>query len=740
MYFNLTPYIILPLLSALINAILAGIALRERKVAAATPIFWMTLSLCIWSLAFSIETASNVLELKIICRKIVATSNCLIAPALIALALEVTSLKNLLTRRLILLLSVIPLLSTLLLWTSDLHNLQLYSFHTHRSGALQLLDYAQGNFFTLGHYYYILALYFIAIAIFFSGYWRSPRSEWIRFTYLISAALIPLLIEVFKITPLEGFNFTSSTFFISGALYFTAIFRYRLLDLVPIARETLIELMADPVIVVDRYGQVALANQAARTMFMLPKDPTGVSFALLENHYPLIAEFISDLADHGEECILKDGPEQRSWQFIKSPIAPQGVHQGWIITLKDITTLRSANEALQKSNELLTTLSLAVEQSPISIVITDLNGNIEFVNPTFTQVTGYSQEEAFGLNPRILKTELTSPELHKNLWETIIVGRIWEGELINKKKNGEVFTEQAKIAPIKDRKGNIRHYIAFKEDITARKLVEKELNQLNTSLLGRIDEESRRRMEQERLLANQARLVAMGEMIGAIAHQWRQPLATLAMIVQRMHAVGTMQKLTVEQLTEFKDNAMRQIKYMSDTIEEFRSFYSKDKHTEKFSPYTCITNAVRLFEPQFSGSNIKVEINAANTFDLQVMGFPNEFKQVVLNLLGNSRDAIAESRTTAGRPQNGRIVIDISIPADNLMQIDVRDNGGGIPDTIANRIFDPYFTTKEDRGGTGIGLYMSRMIMQESLGGSLRLIKTKEGAVFRIKLPLGELT
>jgi hypothetical protein len=227
MPFYFTPYIILPLISAIMNAILAGIALRERKVPAALPIFWIMFSLCIWSLAFSIGTAATIIEIKIVCRKIVATAACVTAPALIALSLEVTGLKNILSRRLIILASIIPLISTLLFWTSDYHNLQLYSYHLHQEGPLLLLDSSKGSFFTIGHYCYILAIYFIAIIIFSTGYRRSPRSDWNRFTCLIIAALVPVLVEIFNITPLRNFTFTSSTFFISGALYFSAIFRHR---------------------------------------------------------------------------------------------------------------------------------------------------------------------------------------------------------------------------------------------------------------------------------------------------------------------------------------------------------------------------------------------------------------------------------------------------------------------------------------------------------------------------------
>jgi signal transduction histidine kinase len=145
---------------------------------------------------------------------------------------------------------------------------------------------------------------------------------------------------------------------------------------------------------------------------------------------------------------------------------------------------------------------------------------------------------------------------------------------------------------------------------------------------------------------------------------------------------------------------------------------------------------VRLFEPQFTSSGIVVEVSSRGCAARYVSGFPNEFKQVVLNLLGNARDAILECRGGTGRPEAGHIGIDISINDNSIMRIDVGDNGCGIPADIAPRIFDPYFTTKEEQGGTGIGLYMSRMIVEDSLDGRLSLLENRGGAVFRIELPL----
>ena len=285
-------------------------------------------------------------------------------------------------------------------------------------------------------------------------------------------------------------------------------------------------------------------------------------------------------------------------------------------------------------------------------------------------------------------------------------------------------------------------YLSLTSDRVDRELRQSEelYRNLSSSLQEQIETETRLRVAQERKLANHSRLAAMGEMISAIAHQWRQPLATLGMIIQRTHAVGTMQELTTQNLDEFKQSAMRQVHYMSDTIEEFRGFYRPEKEKMPFSPLSCVSDSVRLFDPQFTENSIKVTLICHERDNKLVNGFPNEFRQVMLNLLGNARDAIMESRAAGGEPIEGRISIQVSVSGtgDNIMRIDISDNGCGIPADIATQIFAPYFTTKEEIGGSGIGLYMCRMIVEDSLGGHLSLAENTTGTIFRIELPLAE--
>ncbi|HEX9078036.1 MAG TPA: histidine kinase N-terminal 7TM domain-containing protein, partial [Desulfuromonadaceae bacterium] len=636
MPFYATPYVILPLLSACVNAGLAVFSLRRRQVPAAWPLFWLMLGMSGWSLAYALNTAATSLPVKVFFLKAGITFVCIVVPSMLALALETIGLGAWLTGRRLLLVSVIPLVSALVVWTGGMRPLHVYGFSLHIDGSLLLLGYREGPLFLL-HSAYANAMGLAAMALFASGFRRMPRSEWFRFALLILATVIPIATFLVSKAPGNGFNYTTSTLFFSGIFYTLAVFRYRLLDLMPLARTALFDQVGEPVLVFNDRGDLVDCNHVAR---QLAGGGRKTDIARVEGEVLSRFPALGVRPGHGLDCLpeeyVQDAVESdRYWRLTASDLAA-GAIRGTLIVLHDVSDL---------------------------------------------------------------------------------VG-------------------------------------------TGRKLVDSEqhLRELNATLRERVEEESGRRVAQERLLANQARLAAMGEMIGAIAHQWRQPLATLGMVVQRTHAVGTMQGLTGEQLDEFRAAAMRQIRYMSDTIEEFRGFYRPEKEKKRFCPFDCIADCLRLFDPQFTNSGIVVEVRCphrtAVSPDLAgtgrsgtqvdvprhdcaggyVYGLPNEFKQVVLNLLGNARDAILASRSAGGGPEEGHIDVTISVGENGGMIIDVSDNGCGIPADIAPRIFDPYFTTKEENGGTGIGLYMSRMIVEDSLGGCLSLVQGVGGTLFRIEL------
>jgi two-component system sensor kinase FixL len=188
--------------------------------------------------------------------------------------------------------------------------------------------------------------------------------------------------------------------------------------------------------------------------------------------------------DFEETVVFEDGSSHEMIAYASPLRDDSGTPRGSILVLVDITALKKAENALRTSGRTLRKLSRVVEQSPTSVVITDLTGEIDYVNRKFTEVTGYALEEVLGKNPRLLKSGLQAASLYREMWETITAGREWRGELCNRKKDGELFWEYAVIAPVQDEQGDVTHFVAIKEDITERKRVEEALAESRHRLAG----------------------------------------------------------------------------------------------------------------------------------------------------------------------------------------------------------------------------------------------------------------
>ena len=249
---------------------------------------------------------------------------------------------------------------------------------------------------------------------------------------------------------------------------------------------------------------------------------------------------------------------------------------------------------------------------------------------------------------------------------------------------------------------------------------ESSLRDVSESLQQRVDEEIGRRLAQERIMANQARLAAMGEMIGAIAHQWRQPLSVVSAHIQNVKAAHEAGRIDDAFVNKTVDGATRQCNHMSATIEEFLGFLKPDKPRELFDVRKKLDETVRLVSHQVTAQGITLTITGGTNPPVYLNSSPGEFKQVLLNLIANAEDAITAqcSLAGAGGMAGGEITVTIE-PGREHVVIHVCDNGCGIPESLRDKIFDPFFTTKEERGGTGIGLYHCKMIVESSMGGTI---------------------
>lgn len=234
---------------------------------------------------------------------------------------------------------------------------------------------------------------------------------------------------------------------------------------------------------------------------------------------------------------------------------------------------------------------------------------------------------------------------------------------------------------------------------------------------------------QKIVMFQQSKMAAMGEMIGNIAHQWRQPLNILALNIQNIEYAYTFGKIDQASISRFTEDSMKQILYMSHTIDDFRNFASPSQARQPFNIIQALNEALQLVQSTLILNHITYDIVSQNN-DAQVMGWPNEFKQVIINLINNTKDALKEHNRTDG-------AITIRIDSDEKsVRIGFEDNALGIPETALNRIFEPYFTTKENGKGTGIGLYMAYQIIHTKMNGTIEVSNTADGARFLITLPL----
>jgi len=253
-----------------------------------------------------------------------------------------------------------------------------------------------------------------------------------------------------------------------------------------------------------------------------------------------------------------------------------------------------------------------------------------------------------------------------------------------------------------------------------------ELEIYKNNLEQRVGHEVKLNQEKDTLLSEQSKLALMGEMIGAIAHQWRQPLNAISGNIQFLEDDFEDELIDEEYVEKFISKNMELISFMSNTIDDFRNFFRVNKEESIFSVRQKIIETLNILKSSIDSNKIDLVLN---TQDFNVKGMPTEFQQVILNIVNNAKDALVAKNIS-----DKKIIIDISSSG----TITVNDNANGVPKNILNRIFEPYYTTKEEGKGTGIGLYMSKAIIEEHMNGKLSVSNNSLGALFEIKLQVND--
>ncbi|WP_136515305.1 GAF domain-containing sensor histidine kinase [Geomonas edaphica] len=289
------------------------------------------------------------------------------------------------------------------------------------------------------------------------------------------------------------------------------------------------------------------------------------------------------------------------------------------------------------------------------------------------------------------------------------------------------------ISVVEDLAAAVMTEIQLRSEIVTRRLAERQMKERNGELCTayeKLERESAERLQaverlrqMDRMLIQQGRLAAMGELISNIAHQWRQPLNVLALLAQDLPITLRLGELTEEYLDTKVEKMMDAIVHMSQTIDKFRSFFTPATEKSSFSVLGAVEKTVSLVD--ISLHEVQIRIEVTSSAQPQIDGYPNEYAQVLLNLLINARDAFI-----AAKPPQPTIRIHVG-EENGRSVVTVSDNAGGVPEEILDKVFDPYFTTKGPQGA-GIGLYMAKMIIERNMKGTLTVENTEGGARFRL--------
>ncbi len=415
------------------------------------------------------------------------------------------------------------------------------------------------------------------------------------------------------------------------------------------------------------------------------------------------------LVNISEETIRNRYGEERVLNTKKLPILDESGNPRYLLGIsQDITERKKAEASIRK-------LSLAIEQSPVSIVITDVSGKIEFVNAEFTKITGYSFAEALGQNPRILQSGETPVGEYRRLWKTISTGGVWQGQFQNRKKNGELFWEQATIAPLRDGDDIISHYVAVKEDITERKKLEDQLRQVQ-------------------------KMEAIGQLAGGIAHDFNNILSAITGYTELSQSILDPQSPVSGYLGQVMEAGSR----AKELIHQILMFSREtDQELRPIRVSLPVKEALKLIRASIPAS---VEIRSKILSEASALADPTQLHQIVMNLCTNAAQAMREK---GGLLEVMLTDITIEYPGDrknypdinpgNYIRLTVSDQGHGIDAHFIHRIFDPFFTTKKIGEGTGMGLSVVHGIVK-SYGGSIYAhSQIGEGSTFEILIPAQEL-
>lgn len=469
------------------------------------------------------------------------------------------------------------------------------------------------------------------------------------------------------------------------------------------------------IISIDENGVIASFNRAAESIFGFSSAHAmgrNVNFLMAQADQALKTSYRDKFLGNGPSGVVGTG-RRVEVQHADGHVFPVHLKVTGIQLDREqiyICIFRDLTEEEKKNRQLLQ-FGRVVEQSPISIIITDTNGVIEYVNPYFCHVTGYRMEDVYGKSSSILKSGETNEETYRELWETIAQGDIWRGEFQNRKKNGELFWESATICPVLDTDRKITHYIALKEDITEHR-------------------------QKDLMLSHAMKLEAVGRMTDGIAHDFNN---LLTIILGNLQFLKQDASLDHDEAMELASDAMSAAYDGANLVKQLLIFSRRQEHVSKPMELARFMEQAQYLLSRAVPADTNMRLEIAPDVG-SVLIDSNRLESAVLNLVINARDAMGD---------NGELVISVEkreltrpeeveggqIAPGSYVFISVADNGTGMTGEVRQQALEPFFTTKPSATGTGLGLSMVHDLILKSGGGMKIESKLGKGTTVILILP-----
>lgn len=455
---------------------------------------------------------------------------------------------------------------------------------------------------------------------------------------------------------------------------------------------SIIEAHAQGIVIVDGRHDIRFVNRAAETLFGHPaQELLGAPFG-----FPLVQGDVAEI-----EIIRPAGGI--AYGEMRAIPMRWGGQDVFLLFIQDISAHKRAERDLRK-------LFQAMEQSPVSVIITDVEGRIEYVNPKFTETTGYTYAEVVGKSPGLLKSGHMSREDYEHLWSTISTGHVWRGEFNNRRKNGELFWELASIAPVRDGRGKVTHYVAVKEDISDRKATEERLRQSQ-------------------------RMETIGQLTGGIAHDFNN---LLAIILGNLQLLEERKELCREG-HELIADAIWSAERGAQLTHRLLAFARRQWLNPKASNINLIVEEMAGLLRRTLGERIEILEELSPSVG-ETMIDRGQLESALLNLVVNARDAMPAGGVLTIATDTAELPADLESHEEDVtpgkyVVLSVTDTGVGMPSDMLERIFEPFFTTKKFGEGSGLGLSMVYGFVRQS-GGTIAVdSKVGQGTVVRLYLP-----